>query len=256
MLASLASRPLAAFPVTNGGSASALRVSRPARRSLALWPVWSLSRPRRPFFIGVLQTILLPPPSAPTASGWSDSCRAGFAPAEALPSAPGDVWLARSRRYGDIRRTLLAIPAVPDADRSRPLPQNNPMKCRPSSTRIAATFEGHGDPPDFRDDDTRMGLIWGTASASPYARDPRRMIGPFLTDSGQSDQALGCSRAGLPGCARADVVRRGESSRWRSGSGALGGPAPAAAACCSRRGEVAGAPRLPRQRVTLTIPCC
>ncbi len=34
----------------------------------------------------------------------------------------GDVWLARSRRYGDIRRTLLAIPAVPDADRSLPVP--------------------------------------------------------------------------------------------------------------------------------------
>ena len=31
---------------------------------------------------GVLQTMLLPPPSAPTATGWSDSCRAGFAPAE------------------------------------------------------------------------------------------------------------------------------------------------------------------------------
>ena len=31
--------------------------------------------------IGVLQTMLLPPPSAPTATGWSDSCRAGFAPA-------------------------------------------------------------------------------------------------------------------------------------------------------------------------------
>lgn len=30
----------------------------------------------------------------------------------------GDLWLARSRRYGDIRRTLLTIPAVPDADRS------------------------------------------------------------------------------------------------------------------------------------------
>ena len=26
--------------------------------------------------------MLLPPPSAPTATGWSDSCRAGFAPAE------------------------------------------------------------------------------------------------------------------------------------------------------------------------------
>ena len=36
------------LPHFNGGSASAVRVSRPARRSLALWPVWSLSRPRRP----------------------------------------------------------------------------------------------------------------------------------------------------------------------------------------------------------------
>ena len=36
------------LPRFNGGSASAVRVSRPARRSLALWPVWSLSRPRRP----------------------------------------------------------------------------------------------------------------------------------------------------------------------------------------------------------------
>ena len=33
-------------------------------------------------YIGVLQTMSLPPPSAPTATGWSDSCRAGFAPAE------------------------------------------------------------------------------------------------------------------------------------------------------------------------------
>ena len=34
----------------------------------------------------------------------------------------GDIWLARSRRYGDIWRTLLAIPAVPDAARSLPVP--------------------------------------------------------------------------------------------------------------------------------------
>ena len=59
-----------------------VRFEAPARRLLALWPVWSLSRPRRPFVIGVLQTMLLPPPSAPIATDWSDSCRAGFAPAE------------------------------------------------------------------------------------------------------------------------------------------------------------------------------
>ena len=34
----------------------------------------------------------------------------------------GDLWLARSRRYGDIRKTLLSAPAVVDADRSLPVP--------------------------------------------------------------------------------------------------------------------------------------
>ena len=34
----------------------------------------------------------------------------------------GDVWLARSRRYGDIRRALLSAPAVADTDRSLPVP--------------------------------------------------------------------------------------------------------------------------------------
>jgi len=71
----------ASLPRNNDGSASALLVSRPARRSLALRPACSLSRPGRPFFIGVLQFNSLPPCTAPTASGWSDSCRAGFPPA-------------------------------------------------------------------------------------------------------------------------------------------------------------------------------
>ena len=34
----------------------------------------------------------------------------------------GDVWLARSRCYGDIRKALLSAPAVADADRSLPVP--------------------------------------------------------------------------------------------------------------------------------------
>ena len=34
----------------------------------------------------------------------------------------GDVWLARSRRYGDIRKALLSAPAVADADHSLPAP--------------------------------------------------------------------------------------------------------------------------------------
>ena len=71
--ASLASRSLPAFPMKP--------VGRPPHRSFrgllgvhcALRPACSLSRPRRPFVIGVLQSLLLPPRIAPTASGWNDS---------------------------------------------------------------------------------------------------------------------------------------------------------------------------------------
>ena len=71
----------ASLPRVIGGSALAMRVSGPARRSLALRPAWSLSRPRRPVYIEVLQAMSLLPSPAPIATGWSDSCRAGFAPA-------------------------------------------------------------------------------------------------------------------------------------------------------------------------------
>ncbi len=71
------SRPLAvpvagSLPRDSDGAASALTVSRPARRSLALRPAHSLSRPRRPFFTEVLQSISLPPRTAPIATGWNE----------------------------------------------------------------------------------------------------------------------------------------------------------------------------------------
>ena len=49
VLSSLSSRPAGGLPLITGGSASASSVSRPARRSLAFRPAWSLSRPGRPF---------------------------------------------------------------------------------------------------------------------------------------------------------------------------------------------------------------
>ena len=53
--------------------------------------------PMAALLIGVLQTRSLPPSPAPTATGWSDSCRAGFAPAEGrrLRTAHGKVGLGR-----------------------------------------------------------------------------------------------------------------------------------------------------------------
>ncbi len=69
------------LPRISGGSASASlsfeacsAFTRVAARVVA-------EPPEAALVIGVLQPMSLPPSSAPTATGWSDSCRAGFAPA-------------------------------------------------------------------------------------------------------------------------------------------------------------------------------
>lgn len=71
------SRPLAvpvvdSVPRNLGESASALTYSGPPRRSLALRPGRSLSRPRRTFSTKVLQSISLPSRTALIAIDWND----------------------------------------------------------------------------------------------------------------------------------------------------------------------------------------
>ena len=73
----------------------------------SLRPACSLNRPRRPFVVGVLQPMSLPPSSAPTATGWSDSCRAGFAPAEEWRLSRRTRSLSLPRRDRDARRPAL-----------------------------------------------------------------------------------------------------------------------------------------------------
>ena len=123
------------LPRQKGGSASALLVSGPAQRSLALQPAWSLSRPRRPRYIGVLQAMSLPPSPAPIATGWSDSCRAGFAPARRrrlstahLQMKGGEGVLAVLAHYGreglaGCRIARLELHDRPRSARSRPGPR-------------------------------------------------------------------------------------------------------------------------------------
>ena len=73
---SLSSRPAGGLPLITVGSASALSVSRPARRSLAFRPAWSLSRPRRPFSpesFNPCRCLHEPPwplPAGTTVAGW------------------------------------------------------------------------------------------------------------------------------------------------------------------------------------------
>jgi len=75
----------ALFPCHNslprkiGGSASALRLSRPARRSLTLRPAYLPSH-RMTLYTGGSSRFVAST-AAPIATGWSESCRAGLAPA-------------------------------------------------------------------------------------------------------------------------------------------------------------------------------
>ena len=77
---SFSSRPVGGLPLVKGGSASASRVFGPAQRSLTFRPAWSLNL-LRGLSTRVLQYMSSPPCTALAATGWSDSCRAGFAPA-------------------------------------------------------------------------------------------------------------------------------------------------------------------------------
>ena len=61
------------LPRFNGGSASAVRVSRSCAAFTRVVACVVTEPPKAARCIGVLQTMLLPPPSAPTATGWSDS---------------------------------------------------------------------------------------------------------------------------------------------------------------------------------------
>ncbi len=75
--------------------------------------------PEATLAIEVLQTMSLPPSSAPTVTGWSDSCRAGFAPAEdwhlfAAHCSASTTFAARVASYEDVTRH-------PQNDRTRRL---------------------------------------------------------------------------------------------------------------------------------------
>ncbi len=68
------------LPLTQGGSAPALPVSRPARRSLHAPACMVAELLNAALLSGVLQSMSLPPRTAPAATSRKDSCWVGFAP--------------------------------------------------------------------------------------------------------------------------------------------------------------------------------
>ncbi len=126
---SLSSRPAGGLPLITVGSASALSVSRPARRSLAFRPAWSLSRPRRPFSpecfnpCRCLHEPLWPLPAGTTVAGWGShppGKRAFPRRTVKLSLHSGQVseaaqrgWIAARMPRGSCPRAAKATPAPP-----------------------------------------------------------------------------------------------------------------------------------------------
>src|SRR5436309_13543580 len=101
------------LPPHSAESASASPFSRPAQHSLVLRPACSPSHPAVTLYIeGSVEFVASL--DAPIATGWSDSCRAGFSPA-------GDVRLFTAHRIikasragdGDSQRLVAAEPLTP-----------------------------------------------------------------------------------------------------------------------------------------------
>jgi hypothetical protein len=100
--------------------------------------------PMRPFDIGVLQRDSLPPLTAPTASGWSDTCRVGLSPT-------GDRRLCTAHRIGGMSWRIDIM------QRFDPLFGRTAARTRAASTaagqrinrvelnRVSRTGAGYGD---------------------------------------------------------------------------------------------------------------
>ena len=115
--------------------------------------------PKAARYIAVLQTMSLPPSSAPTASGWSDSCRAGFAPAREwrLSTAHYQAQLATAgRRKPGSRRPRNDVSGGPNVDSRFPTSHRGRLRfvsaARPNLVRNqvrmwrqpASQFQSHG----------------------------------------------------------------------------------------------------------------
>ena len=137
-------RPLAAFPVWQAvdsriaGFEAFSAFARATARVVA-------EPPRRPFVVGVLQPMSLPPSSAPTATGWSDSCRAGFAPAEEwrpfTAHYHGLLGYAASSKASSASPPPSGGPTGAPCTYARPRkpnPNNGPSSMRSASTRSRA----------------------------------------------------------------------------------------------------------------------
>ena len=138
MHSSLSSRPVGGLPLFPGGSTSAITVSRPARRSLAFRPAWSLSRPRRPFSpkcfspCRYLHEPLWLLPAGATVAGWASH-------------PPGKRAFPRRTVNSTIHFVMSTLhPGRPTRDRRGASPAEPTTRAQPQNAGGAGRLLGHG----------------------------------------------------------------------------------------------------------------
>ena len=101
--------------------------------------------PKAALLFGVLRTRSLPPSPAPTATGWSDSCRAGVAPAEEwrLSTAHGKVGLTIEPVWSSVNWLLLMAPFLGSGSYPLRIQLDRKSPDRPLQYGISSQFVPH-----------------------------------------------------------------------------------------------------------------
>ena len=156
----------------------------------------------------------------------------------------GDVWLARSRRYGDIRKALLSAPAVADADRSLPVSASphdwlaerqfaldEGLRRLAAAARAGATSGGSIEDSVLRVDRTEAAVPDGAADlvADLYRGMPEARITDILLEVD-------------------DATRFTEAFTHLRTGGAPAATASVCSTCCSPRASTSACARWPRPR--------
>ena len=145
--------------------------------------------PMAALLIGVLQTTSLPPSPAPTATGWSDSCRAGFAPAEGrrLRTAHGEVGLSRTLGLAIAHYLLTPPTGAEQQHRASPLtPTGSSLPRHRSCT--GPTLAGSKLHHDDRDISALGPPVTDRPASMPILLRQRRSVGCFTFPPAKSDE--------------------------------------------------------------------
>ncbi len=158
------------LPLTQGGSAPALPVSRPARRSLHAPACMVAELLNAALLSGVLQSMSLPPRTAPAATSRKDSCWVGFAPTRKTRLSTAHLGPQAGEAGGRVRKRVRASRRMPciAADNSLDEPCSKRSSHGLEAPIVSRRAGSHGHPLDDGHAFVTIGPLTERHFSSPF----------------------------------------------------------------------------------------